>query len=686
MERAKLTDFAVYRNRLVVTLRFMEALVDLQHSNPKSITSLFRDSKDELDKVFTELSLCNKSDPQVEDIIQEFQSRNFVKCTPEVKVEKAEPSDPEEDSTMYDVPYDDICDVVCQMKSESDDSSSDDDKPLVKRKPPKSKSPRISSKSTPTTGKKKPGRPRIHPEGKMLEAPWSCDKCKFKTKYRMAVDRHKAVHEKRENRTYPCTICEMVFKTKDEWRNHSMNHPENQIVCEVCGAALKNPNSYKSHMERHEEKRKYQCEYCEYASHTLLALKAHMNVHKTDNGKKRCEICSAVFKTGSLLKRHMEGHSNERKYHCEACPARFNTNNALRNHRNRVHLAIRHPCDYCDKTFDQKIILRDHIERKVHEKRENRIFPCEICGMAFKTKVEMRKHGSTHPENQFICEMCGSTLKSPESLRIHMERHSNVTQKLTCEYCPYTTPHFQNMKSHMNTHSSTAESFKKECEVCKATFRSTHLLNRHMETHGEERKYACTECPARFKTRNALRGHRNCVHLVIRYPCEYCEKRFDQKLTLRDHTERVHNIQANFPCDICLLTVYSQEKLDLHRLRHENPKPLECGVCLTIHPSQEAFDAHLCISYREDYFCCARDYRNYAQLNRHMWAKHGIKTNFRVKPIPGVLVGQLRRTRKRLIRCRKCDITFPTKALKLQHLIECNSGTQNNDETYRYDA
>ncbi|EAT46046.1 AAEL002751-PA [Aedes aegypti] len=492
----QLTDFAVYRNRLVVTLRFMEALVDLQHSNPKSITSLFRDSKDELDKVFTELSLCNKSDPQVEDIIQEFQSRNFVKCTPEVKVEKAEPSDPEEDSTMYDVPYDDICDVVCQMKSESDDSSSDDDKPLVKRKPPKSKSPRISSKSTPTTGKKKPGRPRIHPEGKMLEAPWSCDKCKFKTKYRMAVDRHKAVHEKRENRTYPCTICEMVFKTKDEWRNHSMNHPENQIVCEVCGAALKNPNSYKSHMERHEEKRKYQCEYCEYASHTLLALKAHMNVHKTDNGKKRCEICSAVFKTGSLLKRHMEGHSNERKYHCEACPARFNTNNALRNHRNRVHLAIRHPCDYCDKTFDQKIILRDHIER-------------------------------------------------------------------------------------------------------------------------------------------------------------------------------VHHIQCQFICDICVITFDSQEKLDVHRQRHENPKPLECSVCLTIHATQEAFNAHLCITYRDDYLCCNKDLRNHAQYNRHMWVKHGLKTNVRVKPIPGMLLGNMRGTRKRLEQCRKCDIAFPTRALKLEHMNVC---------------
>ncbi|XP_021697296.1 PR domain zinc finger protein 5 [Aedes aegypti] len=511
----QLTSFAVFRSRLLLTTRFLEALVDVKHSDSEPIKILFKDKEDELKALFKELSLCNKSEPRVEDVLHALEESKLMNRQSFVKTEKIE-SPESDDGDMHDgadsdYPDDSGNEKVIKPEIVYTDDNSSDDEPLVKKKKAKPK----STKTAPQTGeRKRVGRPRIHPFGKILPEPWSCEKCAFTTKLRNSVARH----------------------------------------------------------------------------------------------------------------------------------------------------------------------------QKVHEKRENRIFPCEICGMAFKTKVEMRKHGSTHPENQFICEMCGSTLKSPESLRIHMERHSNVTQKLTCEYCPYTTPHFQNMKSHMNTHSSTAESFKKECEVCKATFRSTHLLNRHMETHGEERKYACTECPARFKTRNALRGHRNCVHLVIRYPCEYCEKRFDQKLTLRDHTERVHNIQANFPCDICLLTVYSQEKLDLHRLRHENPKPLECGVCLTIHPSQEAFDAHLCISYREDYFCCARDYRNYAQLNRHMWAKHGIKTNFRVKPIPGVLVGQLRRTRKRLIRCRKCDITFPTKALKLQHLIECNSGTQNNDETYRYDA
>nr|XP_029725432.1 zinc finger protein 62 homolog [Aedes albopictus] len=503
---AQLTDFALYRNRLVITLRFMDALVDLKHSNPKSITSLFKDSKDELNKLFRELSLCNKSDPQVEDIIQEFKLYDPVIYDFPIKEEKVDLLVSEEENTTHEVSYDDMCDTV--MKSESSDSSSEDDRPLVKRKASLSKFDKTSARSS---SPKRPGRPRKYLEGRILKEPWSCDKCKFKTKYRIAVTRHQAVHEKRENRTFSCSVCSLVFKSKDELRTHGMNHPENQIVCEVCGISLKNPNSLKAHMERHEEKRKYTCDYCDYASHTQLSLKAHMSVHTNDNGKKRCEVCGAVFKTGSLLKRHMEGHSNERKYPCESCPARFNTNNALRNHRNRVHLAIRHPCEYCDKTFDQKIILRDHIER-------------------------------------------------------------------------------------------------------------------------------------------------------------------------------VHHIQCQFICDVCVVTFDSQEKLDQHRQRHVNPKPLECSVCLTIHTTTESFDGHLCITYRDDYMCCNKDLRNHAQYNRHMWVKHGLKTNARVKPIPGMLLGNLRGTRKRLEQCRKCDIAFPSRALKLQHMIECNRSSDSHTESTKAES
>ncbi|XP_062542155.1 zinc finger protein draculin-like [Armigeres subalbatus] len=507
----QLTNFAVYRNKLILTFRFMEAFIDAKHSNPKPLINLFQDSQSELNVLFKELSLCSMPDAQVEDILQEFKLDNITNREKVVKVEKIEPSESEDDAMQGNDPDSDYQDGIenetkhlpeivltewIETKRETSEVS-EDDEPLSKRRKTKPKcSKTAKSRPAPKREPKPPGRPRIHPFGKKLAEPWSCDKCKFTTKLRLSVDRHKEVHERKENRSIPCTICELTFKSK----------------------------------------------------------------------------------------------------------------------------------------------------------------------------TEMRAHSSTHPENQFMCEVCGTSLRNAHSLKAHMERHK-VGEKQKCEYCDYTTPFPHYLKAHMKSHTSEAI---KRCEICGATLRNGSLLKRHMETHGNERKYHCDQCPARFNTSNALRSHRNCVHLVIRYPCEYCEKRFDQKLTLRDHVERVHNIQCNFPCPICLLTYDTQEKLDVHGQRHENPKTLECGVCLTIHPNQEAFDGHLCITYREDYTCCNKDLRNHAQYNRHMLTKHGLKTNFRVKPIPGVLVGQLRRTRKRLLQCRKCDIAFTTKAQKVQHMIECN--------------
>nr|XP_019557893.2 zinc finger protein 317-like [Aedes albopictus] len=507
----KLTEFAVYRNSLILTFKFTEALVDLKQSNPKPITALFSDSKSELDVLFRELSLCTKPDPQVEDLLLEFESKNLVECDVFVKVEPEHHSESEaedgRDDPDYDCPNEPDSDVETKpivkprkkssSKLEPDESSSDDE-PLQKKKA-KLKKTRTASASSPTksSGPKKVGRPRIHPEGRHLTEPWSCDKCKFVTKYRVAVERHKKVHERRENRTYPCSVCGQEFKTNDEMRSHSLVHPENQVVCEICGASLRSSTSLKSHMERHEDKRKHSCPYCEYAAYTKLNLKAHMQIHTFDNEKQQCGICGSTFRKSSHLKRHIESHSNERRYACEQCPGRFNTSNALRNHHHRVHVGIRYPCEYCDKTFDQRIILRDHIER-------------------------------------------------------------------------------------------------------------------------------------------------------------------------------VHQIQCQFVCDICVVTFDSQEKLDAHRLRHENPKPLECGVCLTIHPTPEALVDHLCISYQENYLCCNKDLRNHTKYNRHMLVKHNVKTNARVKPIPGMLLGKMRGTRKRLIQCRKCDIAFPTKALKLQHMMQCS--------------
>ena len=87
------------------------------------------------------------------------------------------------------------------------------------------------------------------------------------------------------------------------------------------------------------------------------------------------------------------------------------------------------------------------------------------------------------------------------------------------------------------------------------------------------------------------------------------------------------------------------DKLAEHKSFHENPKDLECGVCLVAFSSQDQFDDHLCITYRDDYICCDRDFKYHVYYNKHMFLAHGLKVNARVKPKENVLTGCARAQR-----------------------------------------
>lgn len=89
---------------------------------------------------------------------------------------------------------------------------------------------------------------------------------------------------------------------------------------------------------------------------------------------------------------------------------------------------------------------------------------------------------------------------------------------------------------------------------------------------------------------------------------------------LRMHIERVHDvcielflhvafqpmgitlirlqIQTYFVCDICCTSFESDDKLQEHKVRHENAQDLECGICLSVYSTPEDFNEHLCITYQ----------------------------------------------------------------------------------------
>uniref|UniRef100_A0A8D8BMN5 Zinc finger protein 782 n=2 Tax=Culex pipiens TaxID=7175 RepID=A0A8D8BMN5_CULPI len=315
-----------------------------------------------------------------------------------------------------------------------------------------------------------------------------------------------------------------------------------------------------------------------------------------------------------------------------------------------------------------------HSHQLTHLKRENISYACKEPGCTKKCAnlrlLQMHVEGK-HSGFTYICETCGFQCSTGSRLKEHNKRyHSN--ENLNCEYCQKTFKLKLDLRNHIvNVHLS-ERVFK--CETCGMEFRRKSTLTVHEATHSDVYNFPCQQCDKKFKVKNLLNKHIIRVHQEATLECEHCSKMFYTRWMLLDHIESRHGVQMRFVCDVCVATFDSQEELATHKARHDHPKDLECCLCLIVFPSKENMVDHLCITYREDYVCCERDWRQHLHYNKHMLVKHGVKINARVKPEPNVLLGQIRAKRKRVESCNKCKAIFPSRTLKKQHQETCLAG------------
>ncbi|XP_053687087.1 zinc finger protein 43-like [Sabethes cyaneus] len=276
-----------------------------------------------------------------------------------------------------------------------------------------------------------------------------------------------------------------------------------------------------------------------------------------------------------------------------------------------------------------------------------------------------------------VCETCGKQFMSNASLTTHRERHQNLLQ-YGCSFCGKKHNTKQDLRLHINNRHNAAHFYS--CETCGLQFKRKSVLNDHVLIHSNRRDYKCDKCDKAFVRPATLKLHRQTVHDKVRFTCELCDESYVRKLKLQDHMEYVHRIQCKFPCDVCLQIFRDQSSLDAHRARHDNPTDQECGVCLAGFPNDDEVKTHLCITYRDDYICCEKDFRYHYAYNKHMLLKHGIRTNVRVKPIPNVLLGEIRAKRKRIESCPKCETVFATRNQKKLHMEECTGPVETLDK------
>lgn len=111
-----------------------------------------------------------------------------------------------------------------------------------------------------------------------------CDLCFYsvfesRDGYEAHLARHKPDARLYEMQKFPCSMCELRFRSQKRLDQHVTFHEKHQLTtCELCGKTIKKENQ-KIHTVRHAGIKPFSCDICEHTFLKLSGVKAHMKVH-----------------------------------------------------------------------------------------------------------------------------------------------------------------------------------------------------------------------------------------------------------------------------------------------------------------------------------------------------------------------------------------------------------------------
>lgn len=194
-------------------------------------------------------------------------------------------------------------------------------------------------------------------------------------------------------------------------------------------------------------------------------------------------------------------------------------------------------CPVCDKTFLRAAAMRRHLE--THSENRDLKYKCTNCDKRFRDQYDMNRHNMRVHEKE---ELNSSNAEEPSDL------------------------------------GASDMSANKNCHLCGKYFARQMDLERHMNSHSEDRPYKCTYCEKKFKHPYVLKRHQK----------EICKSR-----ELKKATEVAKETQRPAPqppppsdaltegkiCPICSRILPVTADIAKHLRSHTEERPFICLTC-----------------------------------------------------------------------------------------------------------
>lgn len=163
-----------------------------------------------------------------------------------------------------------------------------------------------------------------------------CEKCGKRFYSLETYEDHKKAQKCVPAENINCRFCDLVLENVNLLEEHIKNlHPHGKRhLCPICNKSFPSVSNRNTHIQSHNMQNTFVCNQCNQGFKSSVYLSKHKKTH--DICENVCPICSQKFYNLAKFEYHLKAHEDKKKYQCQYCDKSYMQFHHKANHE-RTH-------------------------------------------------------------------------------------------------------------------------------------------------------------------------------------------------------------------------------------------------------------------------------------------------------------------------------------------------------------